>query len=39
MAHKNFGVVLDIPAAAFFVTQEGFKSIMPVPNLTLMYTW
>jgi len=39
MAHKNFGVVLDIPAAAFFDTREGFKSILPIPNLTLMYTW
>jgi len=39
MAHKNFGVVLDIPAAAFFDTREGFKSVLPIPNLTLMYTW
>ncbi len=39
MAHKNFGVVLDIPAAAFFDVREGFKSVLPIPNLTLMYTW
>jgi len=39
LVHKNFGFVLDIPAAALFDTREGFRSILPIPNLTMMYTW
>ena len=39
MASKNFGVVLDIPAAAFFDLREGFKAVLPIPNFTMMYTW
>tara|TARA_R100000008_G_C3552397_1_gene151229 strand:+ start:178 stop:672 length:495 start_codon:yes stop_codon:yes gene_type:complete len=39
MVHRNFGFVLDIPAAAIFDAREGFKSVLPIPNLTMMYTW
>jgi len=39
LVHKNFGFVLDIPAAALFDAHEGFKSILPIPNFTMMYTW
>jgi len=39
LVRKNFGFVLDIPAAALFDMNEGFKSILPIPNLTMMYTW
>jgi len=39
LMYKHFSFVLDVPAAAFFDSHEGFKSMLPIPNLTLMYTW
>lgn len=37
--HKNFSVVADVPIAAFFDLREGFQTVLPIPNFTLMYTW
>jgi len=37
--YENFSFVFDVPAAAFFDPKEGFISLLPIPNVTLMYTW
>jgi len=35
----NFSFAIDIPAASFFDSKEGFVAMLPVPNLSFMFTW
>jgi len=35
---RNFGFTLEIPIGVFF-DEEGFDSVMPIPNASIMYRW
>ena len=35
----NFSFVLDVPAAAFFDSNDGFVGMLPIPNTSFMFTW
>jgi len=35
----NFSVAIDVPAAAFFESNEGFIGMFPIPSVSFMFTW